>query len=196
MSELINYIMQLAGSLDYTSIFFLMALESSIFPVPSEAVMIPAGYLVQTGELNLIITILIGTLGSLLGAIINYFILGQFIGKPFLLKYGKYILISHKKYHKAEDLFLRNDKLYTFLGRLLPVIRHLISIPAGVFKMNFFYFCVITSLGAALWCSILVGFGYFFGQGVLDIFHKYTSEANIIIGILVVIFTIYFIKKK
>lgn len=196
MSELINYIMQLAGSLDYTGIFFLMALESSIFPVPSEAVMIPAWYLVQTWELNGIITILAWTLWSLLWAIVNYFILWQLIWKPFLLKYWKYILISHKKYHKAEDLFLKNDKLYTFLGRLLPVIRHLISIPAWVFKMNFFYFCIITALWAALWCSILVWFWYIFWQWVLDIFHKYTSEANIIIWISVVIFTIYFIKKK
>ena len=188
--------MSLAWSLDYASIFFLMALESSIFPVPSEAVMIPAWYLVKTWDLNLIFAILAWTFWSLLWAIVNYFVLWQLIWKPFLLKYWKYILIPEKKYHKAEALFLKNDKLYTFLGRLLPVIRHLISIPAWVFRINFFYFCVITSLWAALWCAILVAFWYYFWQWVLDIFHKYTSEANIVIWILIIIFAIYFIKKK
>ncbi|MDD5769899.1 MAG: DedA family protein [Candidatus Gracilibacteria bacterium] len=196
MSNLIQELTNLFGNLDYNSIFFLMALESSIFPVPSEAVMIPAGYLARNGELNIFLVIITGTFGSLFGAIINYFILGQLIGKPFLLKYGKYFFISNKKYQKAEDLFLKNDKLYTFLGRLLPVIRHLISIPAGIFKMNFAYFAVITTLGAGLWCIILVIFGYYFGEGIVDIFHKYTSEINIVMLILLILGFIYFIKKK
>lgn len=123
-----------------------MALESSIFPVPSEAVMIPAGYLVATGKLSMVFSILAGTLGSLIGASINYYILGQLIGKPFLEKYGKYFLINHKKYLEAEKLFLTNDKLYTFIGRFIPVIRHLISIPAGMFRMNYPIFLTLTGL--------------------------------------------------
>lgn len=117
------------GGLDTTAIFFLMALESSLFPVPSEAVMIPAGYLAATGKISLLGALLAGTLGSMFGASCNY-ILGMYVGKPFLLKYGKYLLINHQKYLEAEKLFLTNDRLYTFLGRLIPVIRHLISLPA------------------------------------------------------------------
>lgn len=196
MHAIIEQIMNFFGNLDYTSIFFLMALESSIFPVPSEAVMIPAWYLASTGELNIFLVIWAWTFWSLLWAIANYYILGQWIWKPFLLKYGKYFLIPEKKYHKAETLFLKNDKLYTFIGRLLPVVRHLISIPAWIFKMNFFYFAIITTLWAGLWCSILSVFWYYFGKGIVDIFHKYTSEANIIIALLIVVFVIYFIKKK
>ncbi len=196
MSDVIGQIMWFFGNLSYTSIFFLMALESSIFPIPSEAVMIPAWYLAQWWKLSFIWVILAGTFWSLFWAIVNYFILGQFIGKPFLLKYGKYFFISPQKYQKAETLFLKNDKLYTFIWRLLPVVRHLISIPAGIFKMNFLYFVIITTLGAGLWVSILTIFWYYFGEGIVDIFHKYSGEANIIIGLLVVIWVVYFIRKK
>lgn len=196
MHQLIEQIMSFFWNLDYTSIFFLMALESSIFPVPSEAVMIPAGYLAQTGELTLMWIILAGTFWSLLGAIINYFILWQLIGKPLLLKYGKYFLIPDKKYHKAEALFLKNDKLYTFIGRLLPVVRHLISIPAWIFKMNFVYFAIITTLWAALWCSILSLFWYYFWAWILEIIKHYTHEVSIIMALCIVIWFLYFVIKK
>lgn len=93
----------------------------------------------------------------MIGALLNYFIIGKFLGKPFLEKYGKYILITYTKYKKAEDLFQKNAVLYTFIGRLLPVIRHIISIPAGIFRMPVHLFILVTFLGATLWCGILVG---------------------------------------
>ncbi len=196
MHDLLKQLMDYFLWFWYTWIFFLMALESSIFPVPSEAVMIPAGYFVKTWEFNLFFVILSWTFWSLLGAILNYYILWQLIWKPFLLKYGKYILIPEKKYKKAEDLFLKNDKLYTFIGRLLPVIRHLISIPAWIFKMNFLWFTLITTFWAFIWCSILVAFWFYFGQWILDIVQTYSSEANIFMALLVVVFAVYFVKKK
>lgn len=184
------------GWFGYSAIIFLMALESSIFPVPSEAVMIPAWYKVSTWDLSFLLTILAWTLGSLIGAIANYFILGQLLGKPFLLKYGKYILIKESDYHKTEKLFLKNDKLYTFLGRLIPVVRHLISIPAGIFKMNFGYFVIITSIGASLWCLVLVAFGYFFWNDIIDLVEKYTKIAWIIAIIWVGIYLYLKIFKR
>jgi membrane protein DedA with SNARE-associated domain len=158
--------------------------------------MIPAWYLAQTGSLHIFFVILSGTLWSLVWAIVNYFVLWQLIWKTILLKYGKYFFISEKKYNKAEALFLKNDKLYTFIGRLLPVVRHLISIPAWIFKMNFFYFIFITTLWAWLWCSILTWVWYFFWKGIVELFHKYSSEANIVIALIVVIWIIYFVRKK
>lgn len=151
----------LFGAIDYTAVFWLMAMESSILPVPSELVMIPAGMNAANGAMNPWIVTLIGGLGSVFGALLNYYILGQWLGKPFLEKYGKYILITPEKYKKSEDLFLKNDRLYTFVGRLIPVVRHLISIPAGIFRMPLVPFIVITFLGATLWCGILVAVGYF-----------------------------------
>ena len=184
--------------LDYASITFLMALESSIFPIPSEAVMIPAWYLAAQWKLNLFLTIVYWTLWSVLWAIANYYILWQWIGKPFLLKYGKYILIKEEDYHRTEQLFIKNDKLYTFLGRLIPVVRHLISIPAWIFKMHFWYFVLITALWAWLWCAILAVFWYYFWETIVETVEKYTKIAWIL-GVVLVILLIYwklFRKKK
>ncbi|MBW7954912.1 DedA family protein [Candidatus Gracilibacteria bacterium] len=196
IQEIFNQIVMYFKDLNYMTIFILMTMESSIFPVPSEAVMIPSGYLAKTGSLNLYLVILTGGIGSLFGAIINYFILGRWIGKKFLFKYGKYILITEKKYLKAEKLFEKNDKLYTFLGRFIPVIRHFISIPAGIFKMNFLYFTVLTTLGATIWCSILAYVGYYFGESMVEIFHKYTKEVSVGVIIIFIICFIYFVTKK
>ena len=194
--QLFEAILTFFGGLSYTSVFFLMAMESSIFPVPSEAVMIPAGYLARTNGLDFWFLLAAGTLGSMLGATVNYYILGQWIGKPFLEKYGKYFLINHKKYLQAETLFLKNDRLYTFVGRFIPVVRHLISIPAGIFRMNFPIFLLLTGLGAGIWCLILMLSGYYFGQEVADIFSKYTKETSIVVVIGLVIWGIWFLRKK
>ncbi|HBB27356.1 TPA: DedA family protein [Candidatus Gracilibacteria bacterium] len=194
--QIFEAILAFFGGLSYTSVFFLMALESSIFPVPSEAVMIPAGYLARTNGLSFLLLLAAGTLGSMFGATVNYYILGQWIGKPFLEKYGKYFLINHKKYLQAETLFLKNDRLYTFVGRFIPVVRHLISIPAGIFRMNFPVFLLLTGLGAGIWCLILMLSGYYFGQEVVDIFSKYTKEMSIVVILGLVVWMVWFLRKK
>lgn len=190
---LLDYFM---NNLNYGSITFLMALESSIFPVPSEAVMIPAWYIAKTWWLNIFLIIFFWTLWSIIWAIVNYFVLWQLIGKPFLLKYGKYVLIKESDYHRTEKLFLKNDKLYTFLGRLIPVIRHLISIPAGIFKMHFWYFVAITALWAALWCTILAIFWYYFWETIVNTIEKYTGIAWYLWVFLVALFIYYKIFRK
>jgi membrane protein DedA with SNARE-associated domain len=184
------------SQLNYTYIFLFMAMESSLFPIPSEGVMIPAWYLAKNWQLNLFITIIVWWLWSLLWAIVNYFVIGQYIWKPILLKYWKYLLITEKKYHKAENLFLENDKLYTFLWRFIPVVRHLISIPAWIFKMNFWYFCILTLIWATIWCAILAIIWYYFWQEMVDIIHKYTKEVSIVVFILMIIWIYKFIKWK
>lgn len=196
MSSFFENILHFFWNFSYWDIFILMSLESSIFPVPSELVMIPAGYLAQQWTLHWFWVILSGTMWSLFWATLNYFILWKWIWKPFLIKYGKYFLISEKKYHKAEVLFLKNDVWYTFLWRLLPVIRHLISIPAGIFKMNFFYFSLVTSMWAAVWCSFLTGVGYYFWNQFVELFQKYNHEMSLWIVILCLLWGLYFIMKK
>lgn len=191
-----QHLIDLFWQMNYIAIFILMAMESSIFPVPSEAVMIPAWYLAKTWDLNIYLVILIWWFWALFWAIVNYFILGQLIGKPFLLKYWKYFFINHKKYEKAENLFLKNDRLYTFLGRFIPVVRHLISIPAWIFKMDFKWFCFLTFIWATLWWAILALVWYYFGQWMLDNFHKYTTEVSIFVVLLIIAWFIYFIKSK
>ena len=140
------------------------------------------------GNLNPYLATLVGGVGSVFGALLNYWILGRWIGKPFLEKYGKYILITKEKYDKTEILFLKNQNLYTFLGRLIPVVRHLISIPAGIFRMKMMPFISITFIGATLWCAILVGLGWFFGESVVAIVKEYTHEVTLIVIPLIAIY--------
>lgn len=161
--ELISWLLETIGSMGYPGIFLLMAMESSIIPVPSELVMPPAGYLIHQGRMAWLPAILAGTLGSLAGAYANYYA-AHYLGRPLILKYGRYVLIPPDKFERVESFFLRHGEISTFIGRLLPVIRHLISIPAGVAGMNHLRFTLYTLLGAGIWCSILTWIGYAIGQ--------------------------------
>lgn len=179
----------------YAEIMFLMALESSLFPVPSELVMIPAGYLAAKGQLNPFLAVAAGGLGSIVGASANY-VLGRYAGRAFLLRYGRYFLINERKYHEAEALFLKNANLATFVGRLLPVIRHLISLPAGVFGMPLLPFVLITGLGATLWCAVLVAAGYFFGEPAIQAITEYTHEIGLVAVLLTAAFGLWFLLRR
>ena len=182
MDAFAAWVGELYAQLGYGQIVLLMALESSVFPVPSELVMIPAGYLSRTGRLDPVLSVVAGTAGSLIGASANY-LFARYAGRALLLRYGKYVLIDERKYHLAEAMFLRNAKLATFTGRLLPVVRHLISLPAGVFAMPASAFAALTALGAAVWCSVLVAAGYFFGEPAVRIVHAWSGE--LAIGVVV-----------
>lgn len=190
-----SWLAELYAGLGYVEIVVLMALESSLFPVPSELVMIPAGYLAATGALNPALCVLAGTGGSVIGASANY-LLGQYVGRAFLLRYGKYLLIDAEKYHEAEAMFLRNARLATFIGRLLPVVRHLISLPAGIFGMAWSWFLAITALGAALWCTVLVALGYYFGEPAVALARDYLHELAIAVAVGLVAFALWFLFHK
>lgn len=176
LHSLLDSLIHYFGTIGYLDIFVLMAMESSIIPVPSELVMIPAGVSAVAGNIDPFLATLVWGFGSVVWALANYYILGRWLGKPFLERYGKYILITKEKYEKTEKLFLENDKVYTFIGRLIPVVRHLISIPAGIFRMRMMPFISITFAWATLWCAILVGLGYFFGEAVIEITKEYGHE--------------------
>jgi membrane protein DedA with SNARE-associated domain len=150
-------------ALGYPGIVILMAIESSVLPLPSELVMPPAGYLAAKGQMNGWIAIAAGTVGSVIGALVNY-ALAVFVGEPVLRRYGKYILLSQRSLDRAEAFFRRHGEISTLLGRLLPVIRHLISIPAGMCRMRLSRFAGFTALGAAVWCGILTYLGWLIGR--------------------------------
>jgi membrane protein DedA with SNARE-associated domain len=181
MHELINWLLTTIGAMGYPGIFLLMAMESSVIPVPSELVMPPAGYLAHEGQMNIWVAILMGTIGSLVGAYANYFA-AHWLGRPLVIKYGKYVWITEEKFAKVESFFLRHGEISTFIGRLLPVIRHLISIPAGIAGMNHVRFSLYTLVGAGIWCTILAWIGYFIGQEQALIM-RYSHQA--VIGVLI-----------
>jgi membrane protein DedA with SNARE-associated domain len=150
-------------ALGYPGIVVLMAIESSILPLPSELVMPPAGYLAAKGQMNGLVAVIAGTVGSVLGALANY-ALALYVGEPLLRRYGKYVLISPRSLDRTEAFFRRHGEISTLIGRLLPVIRHLISIPAGVSRMRLAKFVGFTALGAGIWCSILTYLGWLIGK--------------------------------
>src|SRR6188472_937399 len=142
----------------YLGIIVLMALESSIFPVPSEIVIPPAAFLAGQGKLNLWGVIAAGTFGSWLGASVTYWV-SLWLGRILIVKWGRFFAISESKLARAEHWLRRYEAGGIFFARLLPVIRHPISIPAGIVRMNFTTFSVMTLVGSALWCSVLAWFG-------------------------------------
>ena len=142
----------------YLGIVILMAMESSIFPVPSEVVIPPAAFLAAQGHLNFSGVIIAGTVGSYLGSAITYWV-SRLLGRPLILRYGRFVLLTPEKLERAEVWLERYEGGGVFFARLLPVIRHLISIPAGLIKMGFGIFSLVTIAGSAIWCYVLAYLG-------------------------------------
>jgi membrane protein DedA with SNARE-associated domain len=200
--NIINKLIDIFGHFGYWGIVFLMTLESSIVPVPSELVIPPAGILAARGEMNLLYVIIAGVAGSLIGAIICYW-LAWFLGRAFIYlladhKFAKFLRITPAKVEKAEKFFLKYGAASIFIGRLLPVVRHLISFPAGFSKMNFGKFVLYTFLGSAIWVSILAIGGYYLGAKieVLAKNYKLIAEAFIVVGILAGIFYWFYKRSR
>ncbi len=189
-SSLVQYI----DDMGYWGIFLLMFLESTFFPFPSEIIMIPAGYLAYKGEMNLYITVLVGILGSLSGALFNYYLAMHF-GRRFLLKYGKYFFIKEETLAKLEAFFIEHGELSTFNGRLIPGIRQLISLPAGLAKMNIVKFSLYSALGAGIWVIVLVALGYILGSNE-ELISEYLHTATIMALVSVVFITIFYIIRN
>ena len=159
----------------FALVFFFMTVESSFIPFPSEVVMIPAGFMAARSELtfhspypDLAVAILVGLAGSLAGAYINYFLSAR-LGEPFLRKHGKWFFLKPAALDRAVELFNRYGNLATFVCRLLPAIRQLISIPAGIAKMPLGSFTFYTGLGAGIWTAVLAGVGFWLGRTAGDI---------------------------
>lgn len=163
VERLINWLLTTLLTLGYPGIVALMAIESSILPLPSELVMPPAGYWVAKGEMSLPIVLLCGTVGSVIGALANYWV-AQLLGRAFVRRFGRYVLLSEHSLERAERYFAAHGEISTLVGRLVPVIRHLISIPAGIARMPLGRFVTYTAVGAFAWCAVLTGIGYFLGR--------------------------------
>lgn len=197
-----------ANNMNYLSITLLMTVESSFIPFPSEIVIPPAAYVAGKEDstlhttdsypINVLLIVLFGTIGAMLGAIINY-LLAMWLGRPIIYafadsKVGHLCLLSSEKVKKAEDYFNDHGKVSTFVGRLIPGIRQLISIPAGLSKMNFGQFLLYTFLGAGIWNIVLALLGYI-AHGQMDLIHAYSHELSIAIMALLAVAVIYFIAK-
>lgn len=196
LTEIIQWIVEVVSSLGYIGIIIMMFSESSFFPFPSEIVIIPAGYLAFKGEMNIYLVIFFGIIGSILGSLLNYYI-AYFLGKPFILKYGKYFKLTEERFDKLNIFFIKHGAISTFIGRLIPGVRQYISFPAGLSKLSLTKFITYTTLGAGLWVTILAIIGYLVGNNQALI-HKYSKTALISVLALsiVLVITYIFINKK
>ncbi|HWO89610.1 MAG TPA: DedA family protein [Gemmatimonadales bacterium] len=163
LEELGLWLVDAIGRMGYIGVVLLMAMESSVLPVPSELVMPPAGYLAARGEMNLWIALAAGTVGSCIGAYANYWVASR-LGRWVFVRYGRWVLLSERSLDRTERFFRRHGEIATFVGRLFPVIRHLISIPAGLARMRLDRFFLYTAVGAAIWCAILLAIGWVIGR--------------------------------
>ncbi|MDO5523340.1 MAG: DedA family protein [Bacteroidia bacterium] len=186
--------------MNYGTITALMTVESSFIPFPSEVVIPPAAYIASKPEsdLNIFLVVLFGTLGALIGAYINYF-LALWLGRPIVYKiadsrFGKFLLLSSEKVQKAESYFNKHGKISTFIGRLIPGIRQLISLPAGLARMNLIPFTIYTVLGAGIWNIVLALVGYL-AHGQADLINKYSHELSYIILVLLILMIAYFVVR-
>ena len=177
LDSFVQWLLDLFRGMGYPGIVVLMAVESSILPLPSELVMPPAGYLAAKGEMSFVVAVACGVLGSILGALANYG-LAHWLGRAFFLRLGKYALTTEKALDRSERYFAAHGEISTFLGRMLPVVRHLISIPAGVARMHLGRFVVFTGLGALVWCTILTSIGWFIGSREDVILEVLNQEAK------------------
>lgn len=162
LHEFVDWILVTVNGWGYAGIFVLMALESTVVPIPSELVVIPAGYLAYQGKMSMPLIFLASTVGSLAGALINYGF-ALWVGRPFLERYGRYFFVRPELLHKTDAFFDKHGAISTFTGRLIPGIRHLISLPAGLCRMNLVAFSLYTCIGAGFWSAVLIAMGYFIG---------------------------------
>lgn len=183
LHTIIDFIITNVAHYGYLGIFVMMFLESTFFPLPSELVLIPAGYLAFKGEMKIEWVIFWGTIGSIGGALFNYY-LAKWLGRAFLLKYGKYVLVKEKTILDIEVFFKKHGSISTFTGRLIPVIRHYISLPAGIAKMHIGKFILYTAIGAGIWSAILTVLGFAIGHNE-DLIKQYLNKIIIITLILV-----------
>lgn len=180
-----SFIISIISSLGYFGIVFCMAVESACIPLPSEIIMPFSGYLAFTGKFSIIAVTLAGAFGNLIGSILAY-VVGYFGGRPFVERYGKYFLVSHKDLDLADEWFLKYGDAAVFFSRMLPVIRTFISLPAGIAKMRFWHFCVYTFVGAVPWCFLLTFIGVKLGENWKTV-GVYFHQADLLIGILLIV---------
>lgn len=201
-----SWISTLLGNLNYGTIFFLMLLESTVVPVPSELVVAPAAYHAASGHLNAILVVVFATIGADVGASINYFV-ALYVGRPVIYRFansrwGKLCLLNQEKVEKSERYFDNHGVVATLTGRLIPGIRHLISLPAGLAQMNYWKFLLYTTIGAGAWHTILAAMGWYLHAVVpeeelettIEHYNHYIVIAILSVVLLAIAYII--IKKK
>jgi membrane protein DedA with SNARE-associated domain len=185
LDSIAHSIMHFVQSVGYPGLFLLITLESTLVPIPSELVMPFAGFLAFQGDMSLPVVLAINTAGAAVGSTLSY-LLGLYAGRPFLDRYGKWFLLSHEDIEKTHAFFERRGRVTIFTARFLPVIRHIISVPAGIARMRYDAFLLLTCLGATIWGGALILLGYFLGEN-WESWASTLKHVDLLIGGLIVL---------
>lgn len=188
---IIEFVLSVLSSLGYMGVFVLMILESMIFPIPSEAVMPFAGFLVARGEMNFFAALLFSAAGTLVGSLLSYWI-GIYGGRPFLLRYGKYFLLHETDLVWTESFFQKYGEKTVFIARFIPVVRHVVSIPCGMARMNLLKFSAYTFFGGLLWNAFLLYLGFVLGERWSVIGH-YTRVLDVLMILVILVGIAFFV---
>ena len=180
IKDFLSWTVEVVKLFGYPGVLVMMTLESTFVPLPSELVMPQAGYLAAQGHMNFALAVLMAVIGGVLGSLINYG-LAFWLGRPFFLRFGKYLLCPPHKFEKMEKYFATHGEISIFTGRLLLGVRHFISFPAGLARMHLWKFCFYTAFGAGLWAAILAAIGYFVGNNPA-LLHAYYRQATLLVG--------------
>lgn len=201
--DILNDIVNIVQTLGYAGLFLMTLAEGTFIPIPNEVTLIPAGVLIARGDLSLAPTLTVSILGNLAGSIVSYYI-AQNLGRNLVLKWGKYVGLNDKKMQKIENFFVRHGPASIFIGRIVPGIKHFISLPAGIANMNFKIFCMYSGAGGAIWVSILIIFGMIIGKNtdaIQDLAPIYMKKLTTYIGLftiasIVIYIIIHLLKKR
>jgi membrane protein DedA with SNARE-associated domain len=191
---LLGIVLGIINSIGYIGVFLLMAAESTLLPVPSELVLPFAGYQIANGSFGLIEVIIAGTIGTIIGALISYYI-GKHIGRTIITKYGKYFLVREHELDLAHKWFEKHGEKTIFICRFIPAVRHVISLPAGTAKMNLKKFVAYTALGGLIWNCFLIWAGIQLQQN-WNVVVKYGEQLDVVVITLVIIGLIWFIATR
>lgn len=198
ITDLIEFLGSVAHSLieagGYLGLFFGMMIESLNIPLPSEALMTFAGALVADGEFTFWAVVLAGTLGNVVGSVLNYY-LGRYGGRPVVEKYGKYFLVHHKDLDLADRWFAKYGLLAVFFSRMLPIVRTFISLPAGISRVPIVPFTLATAAGCLIWCIFLTYVGMEFGKNYETVFKPFMQKFEILIAIGVVVGVVWYVRR-
>ena len=189
---IVQWITHLIDMMGYPGVAFLMMLESMVAPVPSEAVMPFAGCLITVGRFSFLWVAVSSTIGSIVGSLLSY-AAGYYGGKPFVIRFGRYVLLNLHDLEVTERFFNRHGSITIFISRFIPVIRHLISIPAGVGRMNLVHFSIYTIVGACAWNTFLAWLGYHLGNH-WELIHKYSGPIDAVVLVVIAVGLVYFVR--
>lgn len=192
-------ILSFVSHISYWGILAGMAIESSFFPFPSEALLIPAGVLISQGKMNLFMVWTVAFIGSMIGSIFNYYFalyLGRKTVDNMIDKYGKFLFLTNKQLEKTDIFFQNHGEITIFLGRLIPIVRELISLPAGFSEMNFFKFALFTAIGSGVWDTLLIVIGLFFGSNAQPVMKVATGILLLFVFLVLIFYAVSNRKRR